>query len=378
MKKKIAVALSGGTDSGYAACILKERGWDVYGFTLDLGVEGFIQRINEARDLCRRLSIPHFVIDSRQDFQKKIIDYFTESYLKGLTPNPCVYCNEKIKFGVLFSKIKLFGLKYLATGHYARITRKGKFSLLRCGKDKKKTQEYFLARIPARVLPHLVFPLGDYCKEQVKLRMRRKGLADKGKGESQDICFIKNSKLSSFIAARIDDADKYRGEIRHIKGKVLGKHKGIYNFTYGQRNGLGVSWKEPLYVIDIDSRSKQITIGEKEFTYRDKFNLGELNFFLTPRNLAGIDTLLDDGPKENFRVKFRYNSPFYSCRFHHKGKNLGIRLKEKAKGIAPGQLAVLYYKDYVIGSGIIQKFGNPRPKTGGFLKENEIVCYNKW
>ncbi|MBD3263938.1 MAG: tRNA 2-thiouridine(34) synthase MnmA [Candidatus Omnitrophica bacterium] len=359
MKKEIAIALSGGIDSGYAAYLLKDCGWKVCGFTLKLGIEHFQPRIQEAKDLCLRLSVPHFLIDAEEEFNKTIVDYFADSYLSGLTPNPCIYCNEKIKFGLLLHKIKSFGFEYLATGHYARIVKKGGISFLCCGKDKRKTQEYFLARLPPEILPRLVFPLGDYSKQEVKRSIRSKGLIDAKRSESQDICFIKNQDYPAFIRQKLTSADRYRGDIRHISGQVLGRHSGIYNYTYGQRSGLGISWKEPLYVINIDPEKKEVIVGEKEFTYRDKFSIDKLNFFIEAANLPRIDKFFGESGKQEFRVKFRYNSPSYPCRFNPKKDSLLIQLNEKVRGIAPGQLAVLYYKDYVIGSGIIQNFSNP-------------------
>ncbi|MDD5584385.1 MAG: tRNA 2-thiouridine(34) synthase MnmA, partial [Candidatus Omnitrophica bacterium] len=239
MKKKIAVGLSGGVDSSVAAYLLRRQGYQVVGFTLKFLPQDNrccdLDSLYQAQRLCQKLDIPHYVLDVNDLFEKAIVRDFVDKYLQGLTPNPCALCNRFIKFGFFFDKLKALKCDYLATGHYARIGKaRGRF-YLKCGKDKKKTQEYFLSLINPHVLPHVIFPLGNYTKERVKNIALQEKLLFKERKESQDICFVTERPYSKFISQHIQDAARYQGALRHVNGKLLGTHKGIYCFTYGQR-----------------------------------------------------------------------------------------------------------------------------------------------
>jgi tRNA-specific 2-thiouridylase len=347
MNKRIAVGLSGGIDSSFTAYLLKRKGYDVVGFTLKFLPQDNrccdLDSLYQAQRLCQKLDIPHYVLDVNDLFNKAIVRDFIDKYLQGLTPNPCALCNRFIKFGFFFEKLKELQCDYLATGHYARIAKvKGRF-LLRCAKDTKKSQEYFLSLINPHVLPHLIFPLGNCTKEYVKKIAAKEKLLFKERKESQDICFVTEKPYSKFIAEHIQDVARYQGVIRHVNGEILGTHKGIYCFTYGQREGLGISWKVPLYVVDIDTTTNTIVVGEREHLYRNVFTVNNCNWFLEP------------GKYKNIKVKVRYNSQLYGCTLMVDRDIVLVRLKEKISAIAPGQVAAFYHNDMLLGGGIIER-----------------------
>ncbi len=347
MKKRIAVGLSGGVDSSLAAYLLKKSGWDVVGFTLKFYPRENrccdLDSLDQARRLCYKLDIPHYVLDVGVLFKKKVIDYFINSYLQGLTPNPCVYCNRSIKFGAFLQKVRSLGINYLATGHYARLVKKDGKYLLKRGKDSKKSQEYFLAMLAPAALKHLVFPLGNYTKEEAKRIAKSRKIIHKERKESQDVCFINDKEYPEFIEENTADYYKYSGRIRHIKGDFLGRHKGIYYYTYGQRGGLKIGWKEPLYVIGIDNKNNQVIVAERRFLSANIFLVNSLNWFYPLGKFKSIE------------VKVRYNSLAYPCTLNIVGSRAEVRLTKKIEAIAPGQIAAFYYKDLLLGGGIIEK-----------------------
>lgn len=348
MKRKIVIGLSGGVDSSVAAYLLKKKGWDVVGVTLKFYPQENrccdLDSLYQAQRLCHKLEIPHYIIDVGQFFRHKVINYFIESYLQGLTPNPCAYCNRFIKFGIFLDKAKSLGVKYLATGHYAQVVKKGSYYLLKKNKDAKKSQEYFLSLIKPEILESLVFPLANYTKAQVKKIAVSKGLIFKEREESQDVCFVPDKNYSTFIEENIADERSYRGNICHVNGKILGKHKGIYNYTYGQRAGLGISWTEPLYVIKIDPESKDVVVGQKNFLDKDRFLVKSLNWFVRPEKYRKLT------------VRVRYNSTPVKCSIGLNNGQAVINLKEKISAITPGQIAAFYCKDLLLGAGVIAKY----------------------
>jgi len=349
MKKRVAIGLSGGIDSSVAAYLLKKQGYNITGFTLKFYPQENrccdLDSLYQARRLCHKLDIPHYTLDMGEIFKKEIIDYFIRSYLEGLTPNPCAYCNRLIKFGLFFQKIKSLGFKYLATGHYANITySKGAYYFKRA-LDCKKSQEYFLSLVDPNVLKYLIFPLGKYKKSLVKKIAKDKNIFFKERKESQDACFVNNRYYPEFINENLPGNSDYAGNIRHLEGEVLGRHKGIHYYTYGQRSGLGISWKEPLYVNTICKDSKEVIVGEKNTLKRSRFIVTSLNWFISkPKSLSTC---------RNLTVKIRYNSNLDPCVLDISKDNVIVILKQKISSIAPGQIAAFYRNDILLGAGII-------------------------
>lgn len=347
MKKKVAIGLSGGIDSSVAAYLLKEQGYEVTGFTLKFFPQENrccdLDSLYQAQRLCDKLNIAHYTLDAGAVFKKEIIEYFIQSYLSARTPNPCSFCNRLIKFGYFFDKIKALNIDYLATGHYARVVAYNGGFVFKKNKDKNKSQEYFLSLVKPEVLGSLIFPLAERTKDEVKKIARDRKLMFKQRQESQDVCFIQNKSYMAFIEQYVADFSKYSGDIKHINGKKLGRHKGIYNYTYGQRSGLGIAWKEPLYVTAINSATNEVIVAEEAFLKQDTFTVHSLNWFYKPDN------------KANLKVRVRYKACAYPCSVTEDNNGLTVRLTDKITGIAPGQVATFYENDTVVCGGIIDK-----------------------
>ncbi|MFH1877158.1 MAG: tRNA 2-thiouridine(34) synthase MnmA [Candidatus Omnitrophota bacterium] len=350
-KKKIAVGLSGGVDSSVAAYLLKRQGWEVVGFTLKFNPQDNrccdTESLYQVKRLAAMLDIMHYTLDVNDVFSEGVVRYFLDSYLTGLTPNPCVFCNRLIKFGTFFDKAKSLGCEHLATGHYVRLVKRSGRYLFRQARDKKKSQEYFLSLVNPSILPRLVFPLGNYQKETVKTIAREKNLLFKERKESQDVCFVPQKSYASFIKQHISIPGMYQGVIRHVNGQVLGHHKGIYYFTYGQREGLGISWKAPLYVARIDSRDNTVYVGERKYLERKTFRVGSLNWFLPKLAKKGI--------LKNVAVKIRYNASPSACECQIDKIGVTVVLQVPVSAITPGQIAAFYRGDTLLGAGIIEK-----------------------
>ena len=348
MKKKVMVAVSGGVDSSVAALLLKEEGYDVTGVTMCLGIkeEGEstrccgIHAIDDARHVCDQLQIPHFVFDYAGEMEERIINKFVAEYKNGRTPNPCIDCNRYLKFGSLLAKAKIMGFDYLATGHYARIEeRKDTWHLLR-PKDKIKDQTYFLYPIKAEDLSSLLFPLGSLSKDEVRNLAQKAGLHVAQKAESQDICFVTQGNYHQFFQEKKVVATG--GDIVDMAGNFLGKHKGIIYYTIGQRGGLGISAKTPLYVVEINAAKNRVVVGEKKDLYSIGLIAGEVNL------------LTHDLPAE-MEAKIRYRKKPARCSVQKEGNNkLKIVFKEEQESITPGQAVVFYEGEEVLGGGVIE------------------------
>lgn len=347
LKRKIVVGLSGGIDSSVAAFLLKEKGYEVIGLTLKFFPEENrccdLDSLWQAQQLCYKLGIPHYVINVEDIFKQEVVNYFLKSYLKGLTPNPCAICNQKIKFGVLLDKIRGWEIDALATGHYVRKRRVNDKIILGKAKDKRKSQEYFLGLVAPSSLRWLEFPLGDFTKEEVREIAKKKRLLFIEREESQDICFINDGDYIEFINKSIDNPLQYAGKIKHMNGKLLGSHRGIYHFTYGQRQGLGIAWRAPLYVRDICVENNTVIVGEKEAIFKKEFYVRQLNWFK-----------LDCNPC-NLKVKVRYNSKEMGCEIEKMNGKCLVRLKKERVVPSPGQLAVFYEGENMVGGGLIAK-----------------------
>lgn len=345
MKKKIIVAISGGVDSSVAAFLLREQGYEVAGITMITG-NGQNKEINTAEDaanaaeVCRILDIPHYTVDYQSEMEEDVIQPFIDEYKIGRTPNPCIVCNKKIKFGRLLEKAVYMGYDMIATGHYARnISINGRYVLKRA-KDEVKDQTYFLYSLESDVLEKVMFPLGDYSKEEVRKIAAEQGLPVTESRESQDICFFPGGNVSAFFDSR--GIESAQGDIVDLEGRVIGVHKGIMHYTVGQRKGLGISAPDPLYVVSIDYRNNRLVAAEKRF--------------LRSRGLeASVVNMNTDILEGEALGKIRYAHKAAECDFNVKGDRLEVVFRNPQEAITPGQAVVLYRNDCVLGGGIIER-----------------------
>ncbi|MEK6601589.1 MAG: tRNA 2-thiouridine(34) synthase MnmA [Candidatus Binatota bacterium] len=348
-KKKVVVAMSGGVDSSVASGILLEEGYEVAGVSLRLW-EGARQGPRNCSDhtgaerVAQILGIPHTLLDLRSEFVEAVVKPFTRSYLRGRTPNPCVACNRDFKLGTLLQWAKGQGADYVATGHYARISRNpltGRASIFR-GRDGAKDQSYFLFALSQDQLAHTLFPLGDLVKDEVRQRARRFGLPVADRPESQDICF---GDYKALVESFAEEDDLLGGEIVDTSGKVLGRHQGIHRLTVGQRKGLGLSSPHPLYVLEIDEVRKRVIVGYKEELSGKGLMAGSVNW-VEPQEEEEISV----------EVQLRYRSPAVPCLVRAMGDGkCEVRFQSVFPPVTPGQAAVFYRGEQVLGGGWIEK-----------------------
>jgi len=344
--KKIVVAMSGGVDSSVAASLLVEQGYQVHGVSLRMWDENRGPRVcsdhRGAAEVADMLGIPHTLLDLRAQFAATVVKPFARDYLHGRTPNPCVACNRDFKLGTLLNWAREQGADFVATGHYARITHQdGSHAALFRGADGAKDQSYFLFALSQEQLARALFPLGEMHKSEVRERARRLGLPAAERPESQDICFGDYKEL---VASYADKDEVCSGDVINRSGTVLGRHRGIHSVTVGQRRGLGIAAAEPLYVIDIDSKTKQVVVGKKE----------ELRCTgLIARGLNWID--LPGRIEFAAEVQIRYRAPAVpsSVRPGANG-SCEVVFHETLQGVTPGQAAVFYRGDQVLGGGWIE------------------------
>ncbi|MBI5969454.1 MAG: tRNA 2-thiouridine(34) synthase MnmA [Deltaproteobacteria bacterium] len=361
-KGRVAVAMSGGVDSSTAAALLKDEGYEVIGLTMHLWDQtqdgrGKFGRccspedIHDARRVADQIGIPHYVINLKKAFAEEVVDYFVAEYLKGRTPNPCVLCNEKIKFDLLLRKAEELGAKALATGHYARIelcpaNKKPRRYLLRRGKDRNKDQSYFLFSMTQEQMSKVLFPLGEKSKAEVRQQASKLGLRVAKKAESQEICFVLDDDYRGFVEKRKGREISRPGEIVNREGKVLGFHRGLYSYTVGQRRGLGIAAPHPYYVLALDAERNRVVAGKKEELIAHGLVASGVNWISFPRLEGEVEAL----------VQIRYRHPGTPAILSPLDKErVKVDFKIPLKSVTPGQAAVFYLGDEVLGGGWIER-----------------------
>ena len=340
MKKKVVAAMSGGVDSSLTAALLLERNFDVVGVTMLLDDDE--KNIDDARKVCAHLGINHYVADFREIFRAKVEDYFVAEYLRGRTPNPCVRCNREIKFGALFKFAEDLGADYLATGHYARIIfEDGRFKLKRAV-DEHKDQSYVLYNLTPEKLAKIILPLGEFSKVETRRLAAEKNLPAAQKPDSQEICFVPNDDYKSFIASREPAAQALQsGAIVNAKGKILGSHKGVANYTIGQRKGLGIAAPQPLYVTRLDVENRQVIVGSNAELFTATLTVHDAHWIYKPQL-----------PK-TLHAKIRYGLQIAECSVAEEENFLRVTFAEPRRAITSGQSIVFYDDAEVIGGAII-------------------------
>ncbi|ERN40079.1 tRNA (5-methylaminomethyl-2-thiouridylate)-methyltransferase [Rubidibacter lacunae KORDI 51-2] len=348
--KKIVVGLSGGVDSSTAAAVLHHQGYDAIGLTLWL-MKGKGQCCSEgmvdAASICEQLGIPHHIVDSRDLFQNAIIDYLVSGYGSGTTPLPCSRCNKTVKFGpMLHYAREHFGVDRIATGHYARIlydADRERYQLLRA-RDRRKDQSYFLYDLSQEMLAGSLFPLGEHDKDATRRLARQYGLSTADKPESQDLCLIEaHGSMQQFLDRYIGQQE---GEIVDLDGKVLGRHTGIHHYTVGQRKGLGIAAPEPLYVVALDPPRNRVIVGDRSSASRPDCTMGYLNWVSIPEPSTPLRA----------QVQVRYRTPpVEAVLVPLEGGRIKLVFDEPQFGITPGQAAVAYDGDVLLGGGLIER-----------------------
>ncbi|MBP7796706.1 MAG: tRNA 2-thiouridine(34) synthase MnmA [Elusimicrobiales bacterium] len=348
--KKVVVAMSGGIDSSVTALLLKNNGFDVTGITLKMfdnnGIKccGGDESTRKFKEICEHIGIRYYVKNAVKIFKRNVIEIFVNEYLSGNTPNPCVYCNRSIKFDYLLKIAKALGADYIATGHYARIEKRdGELSLLR-GTDNSKDQSYFLYPIKKEYLKHIIFPVGNMLKSDVKKIAKDNGLPLDISKESKDICFIPEGNYKIWLKKNGYATDK-PGYIRDINGNIIGRHNGAYNFTLGQRKKLGVSSDERLYVKNIDIKTNTITVSRLDESLSKEMILKDINWLSDKKKKSG-----------KFYAQIRYrHKPAEGTLEELDSEHLKFTFNDKQFAITPGQSCVFYDDDRVIGGGTVMQ-----------------------
>lgn len=347
INKKVMVAMSGGVDSSVAAVLLKNQDYSVLGGTLRLFERdnNVAPEVELAKDVCKKLGIEHFTFDKREEFKEKIISYFSKSYENGLTPNPCIECNKHIKFGALLDEAQKLGSDYIATGHYSKIIRENSKSFIIRPEDRKKDQTYVLWRLTQEQLSHILMPLGDYTKDEVREIAEEYNFLSAKAKESQDICFVPDGDYAAFLKD-FCGVSFTEGDYLDINGNCLGKHLGHQNYTVGQRKGLGIALGKPQFVISKDAATNTVVLSDEEYLFKTRVYVTDVNI------MSG------EIPKAAFSctAKCRYSAKDSKCRVEMLDETTAV-LEFSVPQRAPsyGQSAVFYDGDRLLGGGIISR-----------------------
>ena len=353
---KVVVGMSGGVDSSVAAYLLKEQGYDVIGVTMQIWQEEDacsveenggccgLSAVEDARRVASALEIPYYVMNFKKEFRENVIDYFTDEYLSGRTPNPCIACNRYVKWEALLNRSMAIGAEYIATGHYARIERlaNGRYTLRRSA-TLAKDQTYALYNLTQEQLAHTLMPVGAYAKDEIRSIAEKIGLLVADKPDSQDICFVPDGDYASFIRENTG-REIPEGNFVTPDGKILGRHKGIIHYTVGQRKGLGLALGYPAFVLAIRPDTNEVVIGTYEESLTHTVRADRINFM-------SVEDLKE--PKKVW-AKIRYNHKGAWCTVEKTGEDeIVCRFEEPQRAVTPGQAVVLYDREYVLGGGTI-------------------------
>lgn len=365
MKEKVVVGLSGGVDSSVAAYLLKEKGYDVIGVTmlmwpLTTETKEQPQSVVDARKVAQHLDIPYYVLDFTKQFKKEVIDYFTEEYLAGRTPNPCNVCNRRIKWEALLAWAREHGAEYIATGHYARIDKleNGRYAI-RNSVTALKDQTYALYNLTQEQLSKTLLPVGEFSKDEIRRIAEEQKLPVANKSDSQDICFIPDGDYGAFLQRQVPERIPGEGNFVSTDGTVIGRHKGVTHYTIGQRKGLGIAMGHPVFVCEIRPETNEVVIGENEDIFSTDLICREVNYM-------GME---EGNEPAKCMAKIRYAHKGDVCSLEKLGDGrMHVKFEKPVRAITPGQAVVFYDGEYVLGGGVIERAKIPkeqRNQTGG-------------